>query len=80
MTVLQKSLIDSSRFLTLKHVYYTPFRNMILGAGLGYAVQQESYYMHVPLVVLFPSVYAGYHTFNNRYAIGDCIRKYINIQ
>jgi hypothetical protein len=44
---------------------FTPFRNILLGAGLAYCIQQENYY-HIPLVIIFPSVYAGYHTFKNQ--------------
>ena len=43
-------------------------RNIILGAGLAYAVEQEKY-THIPLVILFPTAYAGYHAYMNR----DCI-------
>ena len=43
-------------------------RSLILGAGLAYAVEQEKY-THMPLVILFPTAYAGYHAYMNRGSI-----------
>ena len=40
-------------------------RNLLLGGGLAYAVEKESY-MHIPLVVIFPTPYAGYHAYSNK--------------
>jgi hypothetical protein len=40
-------------------------RSLLLGAGLSYAVQQERY-MHIPIVVVFPTAYAGYHMYKNK--------------
>jgi hypothetical protein len=40
-------------------------RNLILGAGLCYAVKKEEY-SHVPLIVFFPSIYAGFHLFKHK--------------
>jgi len=42
-----------------------PTRNILLGAGLCYAIKQE-YYLHIPLIVVFPSVYVGYHMYENK--------------
>lgn len=42
-----------------------PTRNILLGAGLCYAVKHE-YYLHIPLIAIFPSVYAGYHMYENK--------------
>ena len=44
---------------------FTTLRNVLLGAGLCYSVEQNNY-SHIPLVVIFPSVYAGYHMYKNR--------------
>lgn len=52
---------------------FTSFRNILLGAGLAFCIQQENYY-HIPLVVMFPSVYAGYHTFKNRDTLKTSLR------
>ena len=40
-------------------------RNILLGAGLHYAVEREKY-TDIPFIVLFPSIYAGYHAHRNR--------------
>lgn len=43
-------------------------RNILLGAGLSYSIENK-YYLHVPIIFIMPSVYAGYHVFKNRNAI-----------
>jgi len=40
-------------------------RNLFCGAGLCYAIQRESY-SHVPIILAFPSVYAGYHAYSRK--------------
>ena len=47
-------------------------RNLFLGSGLAYAVQKEDY-LHIPVIVLFPSVYVGYHSYMNK----DIMAKWI---
>jgi hypothetical protein len=42
-----------------------PARNILLGTGLCYSVKNE-YYSHIPLIVLFPSIYVGYHLYENK--------------
>jgi hypothetical protein len=54
-----------SESVTHRVLLFTPFRSILLGAGLAYCIQQENYY-HIPLVILFPSVYTGYHAYKNR--------------
>jgi hypothetical protein len=49
-------------------------RNILMGCGLAYSIQQEKYH-HIPLIVIFPSVYAGYHAFNQRDHIASWIRE-----
>ena len=49
-------------------------RNILMGGGLAYSIQQETY-DHIPLVLIFPSVYTGYQVFSNRDAIAAWIRK-----
>jgi hypothetical protein len=41
-------------------------RSLLLGAGVAYALEKEQY-MHIPIVVLFPTVYAGYQLYKNKY-------------
>ena len=45
--------------------HFTMARNILAGAGMAWAVQKE-YYSHIPLAFFAPSVYAGYHVFNNK--------------
>jgi hypothetical protein len=40
-------------------------RSIVLGMGLSYAIEKENY-LHVPLTILFPTAYAGYHAYKNR--------------
>jgi len=47
-------------------------RNLILGAGLCYAVKKEEY-SHIPVIVLFPSIYAGFQLFLEK----DNVKKWI---
>ena len=49
----------------LTHYMIGPTRNLILGAGLGYAVQTENFW-HVPIIIITPSVYAGYHLYTKK--------------
>lgn len=38
--------------------------NFLMGAGLAYSIEKETYW-HLPIAILFPSAYAGYHLFKN---------------
>ena len=40
-------------------------RSLLLGSGLAYAIEKEQY-MHLPIVIVFPTVYAGYHLYKNK--------------
>jgi hypothetical protein len=40
-------------------------RSLVLGMGLSYAIETKKY-LHIPLTILFPSVYAGYQAYKNR--------------
>jgi hypothetical protein len=56
-----------------------PTRNILLGAGLCYAVKQE-YYSHIPLIAIFPSVYAGYHMYENKEQLIKIVKDIIKPQ
>ena len=56
------------------HVLLGSTRNILLGGGLAYAVQEKKYY-HIPIVFLVPSVYAGYQAFNNKDTITAWVRE-----
>ena len=61
---------QTHEFLRVAHI--TPLRNILLGAGLCFAIQNEKYW-HIPVTVIFPSVYAGYQTFKHTDSIVRCI-------
>jgi hypothetical protein len=58
-----QKLADPIRFITNYHL--GSIRNVLLGAGLCYAVQNEKY-THLPIIFLVPSIYAGYNLFENK--------------
>ena len=49
----------------ITQLYSLTLRNVLLGASLCHAVEQKEYH-HIPIIVVFPSVYSGYHLFANR--------------
>ncbi len=49
----------------IHHYIFGTTRNILLGAGLSFAVQKENY-IHIPLIFLTPSIYAGYHLYENK--------------
>ena len=54
--------------------FFGTTRNLLLGAGMCYAWKKERYY-HVPLVMFVPSIYAGYHIYENKEIIRDWLVK-----
>ena len=56
-----------------------PTRNLLLGAGLCYAWNKEQY-VHVPVIILFPSIYAGYHLYQNKEQIIRFVRDFKRLQ
>ena len=52
--------------------FFGTARPVLLGIGLSHAIEHENY-EHAPLILLFPSVYAGYHAHRNKDAILDWI-------
>ena len=50
-------------------------RNLLLGAGLSYSIQNEKY-LHIPIIFFFPSTYAGYQMFENKNKIAKWIKDY----
>ena len=59
---------------TQRHVLFTPARNFLCGAGLAYTVSNEKY-AHIPLIVVAPSVYAGYQAYIHRDAVRAWLRE-----
>ncbi len=58
----------------LRVAHFTPLRNLLLGAGLCFSIQQETYW-HIPAVAIFPSVYAGYQTFKHKDSVARYLRQ-----
>jgi hypothetical protein len=52
----------------------SPIHTFLLGSGICYAIQSKKY-IHIPLVILSPSVYAGYHCYKNKDDILEWLRK-----
>jgi hypothetical protein len=50
-----------------------PLKNIILGAGLAYALSERKY-IHLPAVFVCPSIYAGYQCYTNRDTIMKCLQ------
>jgi hypothetical protein len=71
-SIVSKINIDTTKTLTHQLLHVTPTRSFFLGAGLYYSISIEKYW-HIPLVILFPSAYAGYHTFKNK----EQVKKFI---
>jgi hypothetical protein len=49
-------------------------RNILLGGGLAYSIQQKKYH-HIPIIFFVPSIYAGYQVFSNRDPIAAWVRE-----
>ena len=54
--------------IIIRHNTFSIMSALLMGGGLCHAVDQKQY-TYIPLVVLMPSVYAGYHIYNNKYAV-----------
>ena len=48
-------------------------RNLFTGMGLYHSIYTEKDYYQIPLPILFPSIYIGYHS----YKYSDKIKNYI---
>ena len=59
---------------TVTHYVFGSTRNVLAGAGLCYALENKKY-LELPLVILFPSIYAGYNVYSNRDGVAQWIRK-----
>ena len=58
----------------IRFITNAPIHSLLLGAGLCYTIQSKQY-LHVPLVMVCPSIYAGYHCYKNKDQIAEWIRK-----
>ena len=69
---MSKLTTESTKVITNYVVGTT--RNVLLGSGLAYAMQNE-FYLHVPVIVIFPSIYTGYQMYSNKENIISWINK-----
>jgi hypothetical protein len=56
----------------IHYIIFGTTRNILAGAGLCYAIQQEKY-LEIPLTLITPSIYAGYHLFKEKERIIDLV-------
>jgi hypothetical protein len=59
---------ETTRYVT--NYMFGPTRNILLGMSLAYAYEKEKY-LHFPIILLFPSIYAGYHIYKNKESIKE---------
>jgi hypothetical protein len=59
---------------TIRLITRSSIHNLLLGAGICYTIQSKQY-LHIPLVVLSPATYTGYHCYKNKEYILDWFRK-----
>ena len=72
MTTYKKFIGDFMPTVTqIQH--FGALRNVLLGAGLAYAIGEGKYH-HTPIAFVFPSIYVGYQSYKNREAITGFIR------
>jgi hypothetical protein len=66
---LGKKLSES--FMRVQH--FGPVRNVLLGGGMAYAIAEEKY-LHLPVALVFPSIYAGYQGYKQRERVAGFVR------
>ena len=59
----QKVSSEGVKYIT--QIYGGSLRNVFIGAGISYAIEQENY-IEIPLICIIPSIYSGYHLFKRR--------------
>jgi hypothetical protein len=63
-----------NRVITLSN-----FSNIIVGAGLCYAIENEEYY-NIPIIVFFPSIFTGYNMYKNRREIENSLKSRLSLE
>ena len=61
---------------TITHYVFGSTRNVLAGAGISYALEHQKY-VELPLVILFPSIYAGYNVYKNKEGVVQWIKQII---
>jgi hypothetical protein len=49
----------------IHNMRFTTTRNVLMGAGIAYTITEDKLW-HVPVVIIVPSVYAGYQVYQHR--------------
>ena len=75
--LVNKLSSESTKFIS--HYLYTWPRSFFMGASLCYAIQNEKYW-EIPVLVLFPTAYSGYHSYKNKDAILAYVKKQIPVR
>ena len=51
----------------IKHFFnFNMFTPVFIGIGISHAIEKEKY-SHLPIALLFPGIYIGYHSYKNRH-------------
>lgn len=53
-------------------LFFGPVRNVLMGAGIAYAIEKEKLWQ-LPIAVVVPSIYAGYHAYKQKSAVLDFV-------
>jgi hypothetical protein len=59
--------------IAVQHYFFGTTRSIFAGGGLCYAIQKENY-IEIPLILVFPSAYAGYHLYKNKEAVSKYVK------
>jgi hypothetical protein len=61
---------------TLNYAINHPLSSaLLMGGGLYHSIYTENKYLHIPFVLLFPSIYTGYQIYKYNDVITSNIRK-----
>ena len=61
------------KVITERYIQVGIGRGFLLGSSLAYAIEKEKY-LEIPVLILFPTPYAGYYAYKNK----DYIVNYIS--
>lgn len=61
-------VINSTHTIKIGHV-----TALFTGAGFAYSIQKQNPYWHLPVIFIFPSIYAGYNLYKNKEAVVEFI-------
>lgn len=53
------------KIITERYIQVGIGRGFLLGSSLAYAIEKEKY-LEIPVLILFPTAYAGYYAYKNK--------------